>query len=168
MTLTPPERNKAREAATALSDKYAKLPSEHKRDFGADTSTPDSWYHSLKAEMAVAKHFGLVPPTWEIFQGMGDKDVDLHTASGKRVQVKYRRQHGRDLALRSTDARELKPDYYVLVYPGYDDDTAEIAGWCTRDEFLERIFSRPPVRMVGLKYEMMPSELHSPEEALPA
>jgi hypothetical protein len=170
VTLTPEEQQRTWDFAHALDRKYASSAYLSKRNWARDANAVENWYHSLKAELAVAKHFGLVPPAWELFQGSGDKGSDLLTTFGKEVQVKYRRSRGTDLATKNLELyTELKPDFYVLVWPGEDgadDASADVVGWCTRDEFLARILSRAPVRLAGQRYEMKPEELHSATEAL--
>jgi hypothetical protein len=118
---------------------------------------------AFRAEYAVAKLCGLPPLTWQLFDG-GDGKIDLvlpyPTPLGQRVQVKHRSERNRDLATSSLDHHdELKADLYVLAWPALDRDSGgiDLIGWCTRDDFLARIMdlSRPPVRMLGLRYEMV-------------
>jgi len=168
VSLSPEEVAKAANAARAVNENKNRVGKPHK-SWGP--TAPDEFTsrsESFKAELAVAKALGL-DHGWEIFDG-GDGRVDIRLPHPvtipvtflpwspidvQTIQVKYRGEPFRDLATEGLNFwRELKADIYILVWPGQADDSLLLVGWCTRDQFVNRIFSRPPVRMLGDKYEM--------------
>lgn len=157
VTLTPEEDSKAAAAALAVNENKERL-GKPTRQWGA--KAPDAFdirYQSFRAELAVAKVLGLAHTGWEILAG-GDGKIDLTvpfpTRLGTTIQVKYRGERNRDLATEGIYFwRELKCAIYVVAWPG-PTGSVTLAGWCTRGDFLDRIVSRPPVRMLGEKWEM--------------
>lgn len=158
--LSVDERHRAAAAALAVNDNKARLGNPGSSDkYGVDPF--DSRYQSFCAEIAVSKVLGIPEPAWPLYAG-GDGKVDLRTADGASVQVKYRGERQRDLATEGLDFwSELKADIYVLVWPGLEGaGSYTVVGWCTRKDFFSRVTERPPVRMKGLKYELRWQDLH--------
>lgn len=81
----------------------------------------------------------------------------LTLPDGRAVQVKYRGKRGWDLATDYTDKlhKELRADIYVLVWPGEAEGVYTLVGYCTQDDWKERIVSpRPPIFLRGYRYEI--------------
>jgi len=152
--LSEEERQRAAAAAVAVNENKARLGKPGSYDkYGVDPL--ESRYQSFCAEAAVAKVLGIPEPEWPVLPG-GDGKIDLTTPAGLTVQVKYRGERGRDLATEGLDFwDELRADVYVLVWPSlWGAGSYTVVGWCSREEFFNRILTREPVRMKGRKFEM--------------
>lgn len=144
---------------------------EHsKRRFGkADwgVSSLASRLYAVCAERAVAKALGCEHELVVLPGGDGHVDLVLpqETPVGRTIEVRFRRKRQTDLATQGLRFwEELVADLYVLVWPAREGewtplDGFDIVGWATRDDFLQRIVSRPPIRMRGEKWELRYSEL---------
>jgi len=141
-----------------------------KRRFGNTNwgvSSLASRLYSLCAERCVASLLGCKHEVTVLPGGDGGIDLVLprETAYGRTIDVKFRRVRNTDLATRGLRFwEELVADLYVLVWPAGEEgwtplDGFDVVGWATREDFLKRIVSRPPVRMRGEKWEIRYSEL---------
>jgi hypothetical protein len=150
------------EVAQAIERNKRHIPSEH---WGVDSL--ESRFLSLCAERAVAKLLGCLHEVKVLSGGDGHVDLVLPkpTRFGFTVEVKFRRERGRDLATaRLRFWEELRSDIYVLVWPSSDQDWNPeqgftVVGFATRQQFLERIIARPPVRFRGEKWDIPWQEL---------
>jgi hypothetical protein len=157
--LTPEEVAHCEESARAVNEnKYRNgLPDNLWTVAGEEPDPLATRSAAFRAEYALAKYLGLGKLTWKLYK-YGDGRIDLvipfPCPVGRTIQVKHRNQRQRDMATAGLDFHhELQADLYVLTWP-LDKTDITLVGWCTRDDFLQRIAMRPPVRMNGLKYEM--------------
>jgi hypothetical protein len=94
-------------------------------------------YDGLRGEYAVAKWTGAELDTRISLSGNG-RSHNLVLPDGRRVDVRYRNRRGWDFGLRGLDLRDFGGDIGVLVWPAPEagPDAVELAGWCTREDFL--------------------------------
>lgn len=94
-------------------------------------------YDGLRGEYAVAKYTGAELDTRISLSGNGRRH-NLVLPDGRRVDVRYRNRRGWDFGLRGLDLRDFGGDIGVLVWPAPEagPDAVELAGWCTREDFL--------------------------------
>ena len=154
--LTPDEEAHAADIAREINANKARL---HKkpRVWNPKVDADTMRLQAMRSELALSKVLGL-PWHPAILPG-GDGKIDIRlpvpTRYGQTIQVKMRTERERDLATDTLNFwDELRADIYVLVWPTADGGGLTLVGWCQAADFWERIFSRPPVRMAGYKYEM--------------
>lgn len=164
VVLDEADLDQLRMLARAIEMSKCHLPSP---DWGVDSE--ESRFLSLCAERCVAQVLGCVHDP-QVLPG-GDGHIDLWlprpTEYGQTLEVKFRRERYRDLA--TTGLRfweELQADLYVLVWPSRDGvwqpgDGFEIVGFATKQDFHQRIISRPPVRWRGEKWEIRWQDLRA-------
>jgi hypothetical protein len=174
--LSESEEQHVAKAAAAVNDNKERVgkPNVAWSRGGVEQSPLQTRTDAFRAEFAVNKALGLDPLNWEIFEGGdGNSDITLpfYCILGSRIQVKHRNERNRDLATSSLDHhKELKgADIFVLTWPSADQTGIDLVGWCFRNDFLSRIMDmrRPPVRFLGLRYEMKwDSDLRDIEELI--
>jgi len=151
-------------AKTAAGIEYSKRMLR-RSDWGVNSLA--SRIYALGAERAVAKALGCTHDPVVLPGGDGHVDLQIPvvTPFGKTIEVRFRRKRGGDLATQGLRFwEELVADVYVLVWPSEGQNWTPlcgycVVGWATRDDFLRRIVSRPPIRMRGEKWEIPFSEL---------
>jgi hypothetical protein len=105
-------------------------------------------YEGIVAELAVARLLGL-DINRHIFDRGGDNQApDLVLPDGRTIEVKFRGRKGDDFALRNTNRDSFKADLGVLVWP-HDEESVEIAGYITRDDFVANCVTVNYIRKRG-------------------
>lgn len=153
--LTAQEEAHAAEIARQINANKDRLGKPH-REWKKGIDPYQIRRDSCRAELAFSKVVGLDwdPPILPGGDGKIDITLPWPTRYGATVQIKWRSEPERDLATEGLDFwDELRADIYVLAWPGQAGSIV-LAGWATRIDFWDRIFSRPPVRMLGRKYEL--------------
>ena len=91
----------------------------------------------FRGELAFAKLYNLEPTDVTVY---ADDGIDYKLSDGRTVDVKLSTYKNGDLIFDSFD--KFKSDIAVLVYGSYDETFVDIAGWVTKEEFIERCNER--------------------------
>ena len=91
----------------------------------------------FRGELAFAKLYNLDPTDVTVY---ADDGIDYILPDGRTVDVKLSTYKNGDLIFDSFD--KFKSDIAVLVYGSYDESYVDIAGWVTKDQFIERCDER--------------------------
>lgn len=91
----------------------------------------------FRGELAFAKLYNLEPTQVTV---QADDGIDYVLEDGRTVDVKLSTYTNGDLIFDSFE--KFKSDIAVLVYGQYNDSFVDIAGWITKQEFIDKCFER--------------------------
>lgn len=130
--LTPEDISRIKQLAHQRND-----PKEangvHSNKFYEGRSEWQTHFDGIRAEYALAKHFGVQLP--DHFSWTGDDGYDLVLPGQGTVNCRYRGASWHEFALNGSCLSEFRCDIGILVVPGRNDGV-NIKGWMSYEDFV--------------------------------